>query len=47
MNIYYELQTLKGKIPENTYKTILGQLKSGDSEGAARGIEKVKKKLQG
>lgn len=47
MNIYYELNSLKGKIPKNTYKTILGQLNSGDVKGAAVGIKRLKEKLGG
>ena len=42
MNIYYELRELKNKIPKNTYKTILGQLKAGDYKGAVKGIERLK-----
>lgn len=30
MNIYFELHSLKRKIPKNTYRTILGQLNAGD-----------------
>lgn len=43
MNIYAELLCLKNKIPRNTYKTILGQLKAGDVKGASVGIERLKK----
>ena len=46
MNLYYELHSLKGKISKNTYKTILGQIKAGDSEGAVNGIERIKKKIK-
>lgn len=42
MNIYYELYKLKYKIPKNTYRTILGQLKAGDFKGASKGIERLK-----
>lgn len=42
MNIYAELLTLKNKIPRNTYKTILGQIKAGDIKGASIGIERLK-----
>lgn len=47
MNIYFELNSLKGKIPRNTYKTILGQLNAGDVKGAATGIKRIKEKLRG
>lgn len=47
MNIYYELYKLKYKIPKNTYRTILGQLKAGDFKGASKGIERIKKRLGG
>ncbi len=42
MNIYYELRLLKNKIPKNTYKTILGQIKSGDIKGAVKGIDRLR-----
>ena len=44
MNIYYKLRLLKDKIPKTTYKTILGQIKSGDINGAAKGIDKLRRK---
>lgn len=47
MNIYYELHTLKGKIPKNTYKTILGQLNASDMKGAVTGIKRIKEKIGG
>lgn len=47
MYIYLELNSLKGKIPRNTYKTILGQLNSGDVKGAAIGIKRIKERLRG
>lgn len=47
MNIYKELNSLKGKIPRNTYKTILGQLNAGDIKGATVGIKRLKEKLGG
>ncbi len=47
MNIYYELHSLKGKIPKNTYKTILGQLNAGDIQGASTGIKRLKEKIRG
>ena len=42
MNVYYELLELKNKIPKQTYKTILGQIKAGDLKGALKGIERLK-----
>lgn len=47
MNIYYELHSLKRKIPRNTYKTILGQFNAGDVKGAETGIKRIKEKLRG
>lgn len=47
MNLYYKVQSLKGKIPRNTYKTILGQIKAGDVKGAETGIKRIKEKLKG
>lgn len=47
MNIYFELNSLKGKIPRNTYKTILGQLNVGDVKGATTGIKRIKERLRG
>ncbi len=44
MNIYYELLSIKKEIPRNTYKTILGQIKTGDIQGATIGIKRIKEK---
>lgn len=46
MNLYYELVTIKEQIPVSTYKTILGQIISGDIEGAQAGIRRMKEKLR-
>lgn len=46
MNLYYEVEVLKNKIPLNTYRTLLGQLNSGDVKGAERGILKIKRRLE-
>ena len=46
MNIYYELRMLKNKIPKNTYKTILGQIKSGDVKGALKGINRLRSEIK-
>ena len=41
-----ELNAIKGRIPENTYRTIVGQINSGDLGGATVGINRLKKRLQ-
>ena len=46
MNLYYELVTIKEQIPVSTYKTILGQIVSGDIEGAQTDIRRMKEKLR-
>lgn len=43
--VYRELQKLRDKIPKNTYKTILGQLRAGDSLGAALGIKRMQREI--
>ena len=46
MNIVIkELNLIKNHIPKQTYKTIKGQIKSGDIVGARVGIERIKMKL--
>lgn len=45
VNLYYELVTIKNQIPVNTYRTILGQIRSGDVKGAQTGIRRMKEKL--
>lgn len=47
MNIYYELLSIKKEIPRNTYKTILGQIKTGNLKGAETGIARIKAKMKG
>lgn len=47
MNIYYELSSIRRKIPYNTYRTILGQINAGDTRGAETGIKRLKEKLKG
>jgi hypothetical protein len=47
MNIYFELNSLKGKIPHNTYKTIFGQINKGDIKAAETGIKRLKEKIGG
>lgn len=41
-----ELDGIKKHIPYNTYKTILGQMKSGEVEAARVGIARIKNKLK-
>ena len=40
-----ELNTIKVRIPQQTYRTIIGQMRAGDLGGATVGIERLKKKL--
>lgn len=40
------LERIKGKIKWNTYKTIVGQIRSGNVEGAMVGIERLENKLR-
>ena len=40
-----ELNTIKWKIPRQTYKTIIGQIKAGDIGGATVGIERLKRRI--
>lgn len=40
-----ELNMIKGRIPQQTYRTILGQMRAGDLGGASVGIERLKKRL--
>ena len=40
-----ELNTIKARIPQQTYRTIIGQMRAGDLGGATVGIERLKKKL--
>ena len=44
MNIYNELKEIRKSIPVNTYKTILGQVRSGDIKGAEKGIQRIKER---
>lgn len=43
--IVMELVKLKKEIPRQTYRTIFGQIKSGDVQGAEVGIQRLKRKL--
>lgn len=40
-----ELNRMKHKIPWQTYKTIIGQMKSGDMSGAEVGIARLKRRI--
>lgn len=40
-----ELNTIKSRIPQQTYRTIIGQLRAGDLGGATVGVERLKRKL--
>lgn len=40
-----DLNIIKPYIPQNTYRTIQGQIKAGDVNGARVGVERMKKKL--
>ena len=44
-DVIKELNTIKSYIPLNTYRTIQGQIKAGDVNGARVGVERMKKKL--
>ena len=43
--LYGELKYLKRKIPIQTYRTIIGQIRAGDVNGAAVGINRLKVKI--
>lgn len=40
-----ELNVIKARIPQQTYRTIIGQMRAGDLGGATVGINRLKKKL--
>ena len=40
-----ELNTIKSRIPQQTYRTIVGQVRVGDLGGATVGINRLKAKL--
>ncbi|MGN8805459.1 MULTISPECIES: hypothetical protein [unclassified Blautia] len=40
-----ELNTIKSRIPQQTYRTIIGQLRAGDLGGATVGVERLKRRL--
>lgn len=42
-----ELNSIKKYIPYNTYRTIKGQMKSGNVEAARMGISRIKKRAEG
>lgn len=43
--VYRDLETLKWKIPHQTYRTIIGQIKAGDVGGATVGVERLKRRI--
>lgn len=42
-----ELESYIGKLPKQTIRTIKGQVKSGDLEGARIGFSRIKKRVEG
>ena len=40
-----ELNTIKARIPQQTYRTIIGQMHAGDLGGATGGGERLKSRL--
>lgn len=40
-----ELNAIKARIPQQTYRTIIGQMRAGDLGGATVGSNRLKKKL--
>ena len=42
-----ELNSIKKYIPYNTFRTIKGQIKSGNVDAARTGINRIKKKAAG
>ena len=40
-----EINSYRGLIAEQTLKTLIGQAKKGDAEGARRGLERVKRMM--
>lgn len=44
-DVIKELNMIKRKIPQNTYRTIMGQIKVEDVNGARVGVERIKKRL--
>ena len=40
-----ELNAMKARIPQQTYRTIIGQMRGGDFGGATVGINRLKKKF--
>jgi hypothetical protein len=44
-DIFRELTVIKPKIPHQTYKTIIGQIRAGDIGGATVGVERLKRRI--
>ena len=43
--LFQELRRIEHRIPQQTYKTIIGQIKAGDVAGAEVGIYRLKRRL--
>lgn len=41
------LRSLKNKLPRQTVRTIKGQMKAGDIDGALRGLQRIARKQEG
>lgn len=41
-----ELNAIRARIPQQTYRTIIGQMRAGDLGGATVGITRLKRKLE-
>ena len=44
-DVIKELNTIKARISQQTYRTIVGQVRAGDLGGATVGINRLKAKL--
>lgn len=40
-----ELNQIRARIPKQTYRTIIGQMRAGDLGGATVGVERLKRKI--
>ena len=43
--VLYELSLIETRIPYQTHRTIVGQIRAGDLKGASVGIERLKYRL--
>lgn len=46
IGIIKELNVIKPDIPNQTYKTIMGQIRAGDCGGATVGINRLKRRME-